>query len=93
MIELLSQNKELIYDVYGHSLTTLEIKKKYPYERKRFNPRQYGKLPDMRLTYDPHIALQLKSRGIPCLVWGRRTQSGQRAFAFRTQNTPVKIEF
>jgi len=93
MIELLSQDKELIFDVYGHSLTTLEIKKKYPYENKRFSPRKYKKLSDTRITYDPHIALQLKSRGIPCLVWGRKTRSGQRAFAFRTQSDPVKIEF
>lgn len=93
MIELLSQDRELLNDVYGHSLTMPEIKMQFPFDNRRINPKKYGKLPDARITYDPHIALQMKSKGIPCLVWGRKTRYGQRAFVFRNKTNPMKIEF
>ena len=86
-----TNDKDLIFETYGHTYTIDEIKTKYPFDdHKRFNRKRYVKQPNTRITYNPMVALQLKNKGFPNIVWGQRVDN-QHAFVFTCQDTQKKL--
>jgi len=92
MFALDTDDKDLIFEIYGHTYTMDEIKTKYPFDdHKRFNRKRYAKHPDTRITYNPMVALQLKTKGFSNIVWGQKVSDNQNAFVFRCQDDQKRL--
>lgn len=88
--EILTRTR--VKQLYGHSYTEQEIKRKYPYSniKLKTNPTTTNRL---YTTYNPYTAMQMKLKNTPCYVWGAKAKDGKSVFIFRQENRNKLLTF
>ena len=76
------QNRDEIYDLFGHRYSEEEILSLYPCDTGAFHKEDYNS-PDMTITYDVYTAYNLRMKNVPVVVWGKEYKNSYRAFVFR----------
>lgn len=84
--------RQRIKQLYGHSYTEQEIKRKYPYSniKLKTNPTTTNRL---YTTYNPYTAMQMKLKNTPCYVWGAKAKDGENVFVFKQDNRNKLLTF